>query len=279
MAKVNFKLRNVAIILACLAAVTSAQAQNANSKIKVSYSGTHYRSNGKLYSKDWVSVDGGNLRARNESIDEQTGETRIFIYRQDSAKFYLLNPENKKAMVLPMSQIKGGINSLVGLDVEKSETKKLELLGTDIIEGFECKHYLSTSISTMKNGTENAGCFEYWLYEPLGVQMQHKEGCGYTPVITLKNFKQGPQPDALFEIPKGYQMTELPVGGLMEMFTGKSRAENQKDADQFEQDAKKATDELGKKFEDLQKNSEGKSEAEKIQDALQMLEGLNSKKK
>jgi hypothetical protein len=261
------------ITLSLMVVAATVQAQP-----KVSYSGTHYRSNGKLYSKDWLSVDGGNLRARTESVDEQTGSTRIFLFRQDSAKFYVLNPENKKAIVLPVSQIKGGINSLVGLDVEKSETKKLELLGADIIEGFECKHYLSTSISTMQNGTENAGCFEYWLYEPLGVQMQHKEGCGFTSVITLKNFRQGPQPDALFEIPKGYQVVELPAGGLMEMFTGKSMAQNQKDADKARQDAQKVTDALGEKFKKLEEDNKGKSESEQIINALKLLEGVNTKK-
>lgn len=271
MKQFNFKLMTVLATFAFIA--ISAQAQP-----KVSYSGTHYRSNGKLYSKDWVSVDGGNLRARNESIDEETGKTRIVIFRQDSAKFYMLNPENKKAMVLPMSQIKGGINSLVGLDVEKSRTKKLELLGTDIIEGYECKHYLSTSTSTLKNGAEDQSCFEYWLYEPFGVQMQHKEGCGFTPVITLKNFQQGAQPDALFEIPKGYSVMELPAGGLMEMLTGKGKGENQKDAGKFQQDAQQKSNEANDKLKKLQENTEGKSETEKIQEALKMLGGSTKKK-
>lgn len=267
MKRFNFKLL-AALAMFALAAI-STQAQP-----KVSYSGTHYRSNGKLYSKDWVSVDGGNLRARNESIDEQTGKTKIVIFRQDSAKFYMLNPENKKAMVLPMSQIKGGINSLVGLDVEKSRTTKMELLGTEVIESYECKHFLRTATSTLQNGTEDNSCFEYWLYEPYGVEMQHKEGCGYQPVITLKNFKQGAQPDGLFEIPKGYSVMELPAGGLMEMITGKSKAGNRKDADKAQQGA----DEVNKKFDDLKKNTEGKSETEKIQEALKMLEGTKKKK-
>jgi hypothetical protein len=254
----------ITLSLLAVALTAGAQAQS-----KVSYSGTHYRSNGKLYSKDWVSVDGGNLRARNESVDEQTGSTRIFIYRQDSAKFYVLNPENKKAMVLPMSQIKGGINSLVGLDVEKSRTKKLELLGTDIIEGYECKHYLSTSTSTLKNGAEDTGCFEYWLYEPLGVQMQHKEDCGFTPVITLKNFQQGAQPDALFEIPKGYSVMELPAGGLLEMMTGKTEGDIKPAYDKANQDAKSEVDKVN-----AISNDPNKTQEQKMQDMSKMLEGV-----
>jgi hypothetical protein len=273
--KAFLTLRFWVAIATCLAvAMMTAQAQP-----KVSFSCTQtYQGSGKLYDKEWVSVAGGNLRLRAERIDEKTGEKTITIFRQDSAKFYMLKPETKKAMVLPMSQIKGGINSLVGLDIEKNRTKKLELLGTDEINGYECKHYLSTSISTLKNGTESSGCFEYWLHEPTGVQMAHKEGCGFTAVIEMSTFQQGAQPDALFEIPKGYQVIELPTGGLMEMFTGKSKAENQKDADEFEKKAKQGTDDLNKQFEDLKKNTEGKSDAEKIQEALKMLEGTKKKK-
>jgi hypothetical protein len=242
----------------------------AQAQPKVSYYGQEYKSN-KLYSTNWLSVDGGNLRARIESVDEQTGSTRIFIYRQDSAKFYVLNPENKKAMVLPMSQITGGINSLVGLDIEKSRTTKTELLGTEVIEGFECQHYLQTSVSTMKGGAEDHSCSEYWRYEPFGVDMQHKEGCGFTPVITLKNFKQGTQPDALFEIPKGYQIMTLPTGGLMEMLTGKPKEQNQQDADK----AQKGLEELGDKMKEIEKNPD---KNQQMQDMLKLLNESQKKK-
>ena len=104
-------MKRMLFITLCLFAVITVQAQ---SKLTVSYSGTQYWSNGKLYAKEWVSAADGNLRLRSERPDEQTGETTITIFRQDSAKFYMLKPANKTAMVLPMSQIQGGINSMLG---------------------------------------------------------------------------------------------------------------------------------------------------------------------
>ena len=258
-----------------LCLIVSAVTVQAQSKLTVSYSGTQYWSNGKLYAREWVSAADGNIRLRSERPDEQSGETSIAIFRQDSAKFYMLKPATKTAMVIPMSQIQGGMNSMLGLDVEVSRTSKTELLGRDIIEGYDCGHYLSTSTSTLTTGTEDSGCYEYWLYEPLGVTMQHKEGCGYMSPITLKNFQQGAQPDHLFEIPGDYSVMELPVGGLLEMITGNSREQNQRDADNLKNEVNRQTEDLQKQFEQL--NDPNKTDQEKMMDALKMLEGLNKK--
>jgi len=261
------------IILCLLATALAVKAQN---QMKVSYSGTQYWSNGKLYAKEWVSVANGNLRLRSERPDEQTGQTTITIFRQDSAKFYMLKPANKTAMVLPMSQIQGGMNSMLGLDIEVSRTRKTELLGREMIEGFDCGHYLSTGTSTLTTGTESSGCYEYWLHEPLGVTMQHKEGCGYMPPITLKNFQQGTQPDHLFEIPKDYKVITLPAGGLLEMMTGNSREQNQHDAENLQNEANKQMQDLNRQLENIG-NDPNKSDEHKAQDLFKMLEGLNKK--
>ena len=229
-----------------------------------------------MYSKDWVSSANGNLRMRSENMDETTGETTITIYRQDSAKFYMLKPANKTAVILSMTQLKGGTNSLLGVDIEKSVTKKIEFLGTEIIEGYECKHYLSTGTGTFQNGVQDNGCFEYWVYEPFGVTMQNKEGCGFLPVITMKNFQQGHQPDELFLIPTDYKMMTVPADGLMEMLeksTGKSKTEMKQGVDDANRDAKSQMDKLNEINSD--KNM---SEQQKIQENLKMLEGLNKKK-
>jgi hypothetical protein len=164
---------------------------------------------------------------------------------------------------------------MLGLDVEVSRTSKTELLGRETIEGYDCGHYLSTSTSTLTTGTEDSGCYEYWEHEPLGVTMQHKEGCGYMSPITLKNFQQGPQPDHLFEIPRDYSVMELPLGGLMELITGNSREQNQRDADNVKKELNTKSQDLQKQLEQL--NDPNKSDQEKMIDALKMLEGLNKK--
>jgi hypothetical protein len=239
-------------------------------KQTVSYSGTEcWLYSGKEYAKIWMQADPGNLKSRSERIDEKTGEKSIIIYRQDSAKMFVLKPEKKTYIALATSQM--NLNDLVGLDVEKNRTVEREFLGTEKLKnGYECHHYISKSTSVLKNGTQETGCFEYWEYEPLNVQMQHKIACGYDEPILLTNFRQGAQPAHLFEIPKDYKGMYLPEGGLLEMFTGKSKEDNQKAVD----DARKSMEDLGDKFKEIEK----KPKDEQLQEYFKLLNDSQKKK-
>jgi hypothetical protein len=57
-----------------------------------------------------------------------------------------------------------------------------------------------------------------------------------------------------------------------------AKAENQQDVDAFQTEAQNALDALNQQMKDYEKNTEGKSDAEKIQEALKLLGGSTKKK-
>ncbi|MDR1746415.1 MAG: hypothetical protein LBR49_04005 [Tannerella sp.] len=271
MRKVYF-LRNVAISFACLAAigVTSVKAQNAKfTQTPVTYFEEYDKGSGKLISKQWRS--GNNLRS--ESVNEMTGKTILMILRGDSMKCYSIDTEKKTFMALPLSMFtdgyKSAANNVIGFDfVEQANTTKT-FLRDETVEGFDCKVYEIKTTETVKGGNESTAIYVCnWVYEPYNMWVQQKQ-MPYGETVVRRNFKTTPQPAELFEIKKEWKGQTLPAGGLMEMLGGKSRSENQKEAD----NAQKGLEDLNKKMEDLQKKTEGMSDAEKLQEALKMLGG------
>ena len=263
------RLSFITLCLLLVAAMTLAQSPVQT----VSYSGTeYYKYSKKEYAKIWMQADPGNLKSRSERKDEQTGELSIMIFRQDSAKMYVLKPEKKTWMAIGMAQM--NMNDLVGLNVEKDRSAERKFLGLEDVNGYECHHYQHISTSTMTTGTQETGCTNSWVYEPLNVQMQYSN-CGYDEPIYLGDFQQGTQPAHLFEIPDDYTGMSLPAGGLMEMITGKPREQNQQDVDV----AKKSLQDGFQDIENQMKSIDdpNKSDQEKMMDALKMLEGLNKK--
>jgi hypothetical protein len=282
MTKAKF-LRTVAIVIACLAA-SGVYSQN-HSKIG---SEPHYCEEYLVYkktlqSKIWWS--GKHMRAENNpGVVDAYGLTNdkrtIYIYRADSARFYCIWPDEKRMMVFNPEQM--NTNSLVGLNIETSNVQTKEMVGIEEVDGKKCQHWSITTKSKLQvmgqEGSETS-CYDYWYYEPWKMPIQEKNGCGFIePLITL-NVKFGPQPDELFVIPTDYQVMALPTGGLMEMLTGKGKAENQQDVDAFQTEAQNALDALNQQMKDYEKNTEGKSDAEKIQEALKLLGGSRQQQK
>jgi len=265
-------MKRLSFITLCL--LFAAASLSAQSPVQtVSYSGTeYYKYSKKEYAKIWMQADPGNLKTRSERKDEQTGELSVMIFRQDSAKMYVLKPEKKTWMAISMSQL--NMNDLVGLNVEVDRSSERKFIGLEDVNGYECHHYQHISTSTLTTGTQETGCTHSWIFEPLNVQMQYSN-CGYDEPIYLANFQQGPQPAHLFEIPADYTGMSLPTGGLMEMLTGKPREQNQQDVDA----AKKGLQEGFQNIENQMKGLDdpNKSDQEKMMDALKMLEGLNKK--
>ena len=262
-------MKRVLLFMIFFAAIATAQAQH------TSYSGSeHYLYSKKLYAKIWMQADPGNLKSRSESVDENTGERTVIIYRQDSAKIYTLKPEKKTYIVIPMSQVTN-MNSLLGIEFETHRTVDREFIGLETVNGYECHHYKHTSTSTFSHGGEEVGVFHSWIYQPLNVQMQHSNG-GYDEPIFLNNFQQGPQPAHLFEIPKDYEGFTVPAGGLNEMIkneTGTSLEDMKDIFDVFKEKSKEQQEKINK----VEKDS-SKTEQEKIIEYLKMLEGVSKKK-
>ena len=73
------------------------------------------------------------------------------------------------------------------------------VLGTEIIEGYECN---KTEI-TYKN--KLVGKVAQWISTKLGYALRTESKQGFkTSVTELKNIKEGRQPDPLFELPSDY---------------------------------------------------------------------------
>jgi hypothetical protein len=240
----------------------------------VTYSEEYWEASGKFIGKTWRAK--GKLRS--ESIDEFDGKVNTMIFRQDSAKGYVLDMEKKTWKAVPFSMLAGGIksatNNVTGLDIVTAGKTERKFIKTEVVEGYECELYEIKTTSTTKDGGQHVDYWvNEWFYKPYNMWIRLKE-LPYEPAKVRRNIKTSPQPDNLFEIPKDFKGMTLPAGGLMEILTGKSKSENQKAVD----DAQKRMDEFEQKLKELEKSTEGKSEAEKRQETIKMLEGLNKKK-
>ena len=259
----------ILLLFAGLLGMTTAEAQ-------ISFYGEWCYSNGELISKTWVSPKG----LRSESVDKQTGKKFITLCLLDTKKVYALFEDKKTGFLINDITKFAGTNQMVGLDLVSNEQSHTEYLGEEEVDVRMCKKYYSyrTSINNLTGEaqTENAGLT--WIYEPLKASnytgcIAEKPGGQYDRLQVLRNIRQGPQPAHLFELPEGYKITEMPSGGMLELFSGKSRQESQKNFDD-------TRDAFQKKAEEIKSINEGsdKSPEEKIKALLEMF-GAGQKKK
>lgn len=276
-------MKRALIIALCIATTataattaTTAQAQTpAQKRIATSYSGTeYYKYSGKEYSKVWVQADPGDMKMRAEHFDPATGKRHIVIFREGrhilpgtdreevTREMYSLDPDAKTGFEMTIDEVQN-MGTIIGLVAEDGRTTKKEFIGLENINGYECHHYQTTITTVLVTGVEETGCVHSWIYEPLGVQMQ-SANCGYDEPITLKDFRQGPQPAHLFEIPDDYQLLDAGammqeakgvIDGFKEVFNvgNKKAAEQQKQLDAID--------------------NSGASEQDKLIEALKMLGG------
>ena len=264
MDKTNFK-QNVWAVVAVLFAVSTMLGTTASAQVKAvpHYGEIYGKNSNKLLGKEWFSKD--KVRAERMSDD---GKTRVFIYRIDSAKFWMLNAEQKTCMEIPLSQL--GNYGILGIEVAGT-SRTSEFLGKEMVEGYECNHNRVTIITMLANGTQDKGGYDEWIYPPYNMWIMRQDG-PYDEAQVMRNIVAGPQPDHLFELPSDYKVVNLPIGGLMDMLTGssgRSEAEIKEGAD----DAKSQLDQLNNIGNDPNKTNQ-----QKAQDMMKMLEGLNKNK-
>lgn len=240
---------------------------------QISFYGEWCYLNGELISKVWVSPKG----LRSESIDKKTGEKFVTIIHQDTKKAYALFEDKKTGMMLEPTKMT--TNRMVGLDVVSHEQNHAKYLGEEEVDGRICKKYVhySTHINNLNGEEVTEGGTITWIYEPMRASnysgcVAEKIGGQYDRLQVLRNIRQGPQPDRLFEIPADYKLIELPEGGLMEMFTGKPREQNQKDANEVKQNVQEGLEKIKKAAD------KNKSQDEQIKDMLKLFEDMQKKK-
>lgn len=81
-----------------------------------------------------------------------------------------------------------------------------------------------------------------------------------------------PQPESLFGIPKEYKGSAMPIGGILEMFTGQSKEQSQQKMDETGDKLQ----EVGKMLENA--NDPNKIQEQKLQEAMKLLEQSMKKK-
>jgi hypothetical protein len=255
-------MKRISFITFCLAAV----ALTAAAQVVPHYGEVFNESTNQLMSKQWVSA-AGHYR---QEVTDQSG-TFINIFRRDSMTIYRLNPSNKTYMAISFSQV-ASPNSMFGMKIEESANTKTEFIGQEEVEGKMCDHYRHTTVTRLAGGQSETTIYDQWIYKPLNTWIRQTVGAYGSNREVLRNIRQGAQPAQLFEIPKDYKAMSLPGGGLMEaLLGGKSPAENQQKADDFQQGRQEATKELNETFDPK------KSQEQQIQDALKLLEGLKKK--
>ena len=259
-------MKRLLFIMVCLFAVTFiASAQKIVTPPH--YAETYDERTNKLESKQWVSTD----KYRQELPGTQGASPKIAIFRQDSAKFFILDPEKKTYITFSMDQLTN--QTIIGLEAMETANRsiKREFKGKELVEGCMCDHYNYVTTLVMKGGMEESSVYDHWICPQNNMVLRTTVGVYMDEPKVTRNIKMGPQPDYLFEIPTDFKVIAVPMGGMLEMFTGKSKEDNQQ-----------MLDEVNKKAEDLKEQLEKinkiENKDEQLQEVFKMLNQSIKKK-
>lgn len=131
------------------------------------------------------------------------GQRQIMIARFDKRVLWMLMPEEKVYIEMPMAPEAG--EALSGRD--PTQRVERQLLGSETVGGHPTRKYKVTV--TGKDGTFVG--FQ-WLAQDLGEMPIRWEDEQQTMRVELRNIKLGRQPAELFEIPAGYERMSMPGG-------------------------------------------------------------------
>ena len=205
----------------CITFVLFAAAVSAKAQVVPHYGETYEKETGKLRGKAWVSA----LGFRQETPDEN-GKTSILIYRIDSAKVYIVDMEKKTWLSFSLSQITDGTLSGIRALERENHNVKRTLINQETVEGKNCNHYRVETATLLKGGTTDYADWEEWIYEPDKMWIQRSDDLRAGYYLVHRNIRMGAQPAHLFDIPRDFKGSELPMGGMLEMFTGKAQDGN-----------------------------------------------------
>lgn len=138
-----------------------------------------------------VFADNGKMRSEVTA----NGMQMISIIRPDLQKSYSVMVAQKMIMEMPYDPAKA--KQMMSTQPEG----KTEVVGPDTVDGIACTKYKVTT-------PENKVVFMWTdAAKKIPVKMAAEDN---TFTILWKNFKAGPQPASLFELPTGYQKMEMP---------------------------------------------------------------------
>jgi hypothetical protein len=138
-------------------------------------------------------VDGDKIR----NDISMNGMAMTLIVRKDQQKIYQVLDAQKMVMEMAYDPAKFQERTGASLGPEG----KFDLIGPDTVDGVACTEYKVTS--------EKGKVFNFWLDATRKVPVEMK-AADSSFVVKWTNFKVGPQDPALFEVPKGYQVMNMP---------------------------------------------------------------------
>jgi hypothetical protein len=128
-------------------------------------------------------------------------EKMFIILRQDKKLTWTVFPDKKKYIESSLTEedLKTPMHFGAMGDMNVKTTE--EDLGTETVNGFECRKKRIHSTMTMM-GREMKSSSTVWMCEELGfpIRTENEDGT----VTELRNIQIGAQPDSLFELPSGF---------------------------------------------------------------------------
>lgn len=147
-------------------------------------------SRGKKVADGKIFIKGDMMRQ--ETVTRE-GERVIMILRPDRNEVWMVNPKEKKYMVLPFDKSDEKIQKWTD-----KKQKKAKYLGKEKVSGFKCKKY---------EMTEGGRTTYSWISKkfPFPVKVENEDVC-----MQYKNIKTKRLSKSVFEVPPGYQKMVMP---------------------------------------------------------------------
>ena len=155
------------------------------------------------YTADFVTMSQGEKVAtgkvfikgdmlRQETVTKER-ERFIMILRPDKNEVWMVNPKEKKYMVVPFDKSDEKIQKWTN-----NKQKKSKYLGKEKVSGLKCKKY---------EMTEKGRKTYFWTSDkfPLPVKVKYEDG-----YMQYKNIKKKRLSSSVFEAPSGYQKMVMP---------------------------------------------------------------------
>ncbi len=142
-------------------------------------------------------IDGDKMR----SDVQMHGMDMSIIVRKDTKKIYQVLTDQKMVMESDFDPTKS-----IGQKAEAAygPEGKFELIGPETVDGVACTKYKVTS-------DKNQQVFFFWFdtAKKLPVEMAAADA---SMTVKWSNYSPGPQDPALFEVPTGFQVMQMPAG-------------------------------------------------------------------
>ena len=146
-----------------------------------------------------IFVKGDQVRTESKA----QGRTHVMIIRPDKKLVYMIMPQQKTYMEMPITQD----SQQKMMNLSPKDNPNMKLLGTETINGYECDKY-ETTVSHEGQTTKHYA----WISKKLGMPIKSTSADG-SMSMEYQDIKVGKLDDSLFAPPKGYRQMKMPFPG------------------------------------------------------------------